>query len=81
MATRRRYNAAIQRVKGMLEPASGLYETSLSHRTRGAAEGVLRMDARLGYRLRLSLLPRSSQTPCDVSLHPGAFYRKRGYLA
>ena len=35
MATRRRYNAAIQRVKGMLEVASGLYDTSLSHREHG----------------------------------------------
>ena len=57
MATKRRYNAAVQRVKGMLELASGLYETSLSHQTRRAAEGVLQTDARLGYYLRLSLLP------------------------
>ncbi len=61
MATKRRYNAAIQRVKGMLELASGLYESSLSHETQRAAEGVLQTDARLGYYLRLSLLPRGSQ--------------------
>ena len=67
MATRRRYNAAIQRVKGMLELASGLYETSLSHQTRRAAEGVLQTDARLGYYLQLSLLPRGNQDNC-VSL-------------
>ncbi|MDE0341710.1 MAG: hypothetical protein OXK82_00810 [Deltaproteobacteria bacterium] len=67
MATKRRYNAAVQRVKGMLELASGLYETSLSHQTRRAAEGVLQTDARLGYYLRLSLLPRGNQDDC-VSL-------------
>ncbi len=71
MATRRRYNAAIQRVKGMLEVASGLYETSLSHQTRRAAEGVLQTDARLGYYLQLSLLPRGGQVDC-VSLSFGA---------
>ena len=64
MATKRRYNAAVQRVKGMLELASGLYETSLSHETRRAAEGVLQTDARLGYYLQLSLLPRGNQDDC-----------------
>lgn len=61
MATRRRYNAKIQRVKGMLELASGLYEGSLSHETHRAAEGVLQTDTRLGDYLQLSLLPRGSQ--------------------
>ena len=61
---KQRYNAAIQRVKGFLEMASGLYETSLSHRTRRAAEGVLQTDSRLGYYLRLSLLPRGKQGDC-----------------
>ena len=71
MATKRRYNAAVQRVKGMLELASGLYETSLSHETRRAAEGVLQTDARLGYYLQLSLLPRGNQDDC-ISLSFGA---------
>jgi TRAP-type uncharacterized transport system substrate-binding protein len=62
--TRRRYNSAIQRVKGFLELASGLYDTSLSHQTRRAAEGVLQKDARLGYYLKLSLLPRGKQEDC-----------------
>jgi TRAP-type uncharacterized transport system substrate-binding protein len=61
---KQRYNSAVQRVKGFLEMASGLYETSLSHRTRRAAEGVVQTDSRLGYYLRLSLLPRGKQGDC-----------------
>jgi TRAP-type uncharacterized transport system substrate-binding protein len=64
MSTKQRYNAAIQRAKGFLELASGLYDTSLSHRTRRAAEGVLQTDSRLGYCLKLSLLPRGKQGDC-----------------
>jgi hypothetical protein len=59
-----RYNAAVQRVKGFLELASGLYETSLSYQTRRAAEGVLQTDSRLGYYLELSLLRRGKQENC-----------------
>jgi TRAP-type uncharacterized transport system substrate-binding protein len=59
-----RYNAAVQRVKGFLELASGLYETSLSYQTRRAAEGVLQTDSRLGYYLELSILPRGKQEDC-----------------
>lgn len=61
---KQRYNAAVQRVKGFLEMASGLYETSLSYQTRRAAEGVLQTDSRLGYYLQLSLLPRGKQGEC-----------------
>jgi len=61
---RQRYNSAIQRVKGFLELASGLYDTSLSYQTRRAAEGVLQTDSRLGYYLKLSLLPRGKQGDC-----------------
>ena len=67
MSTKQRYNSAIQRAKGFLELASALYDTSLSHRTRRAAEGVLQTDSRLGYYLKLSLLPRGKQGDC-VSL-------------
>ncbi|HEY7221067.1 MAG TPA: hypothetical protein VH985_22020, partial [Candidatus Binatia bacterium] len=59
-----RYNAAIQRVKGFLEMASALYDTSLSHQTQRAAEGVLQTDSRLGYYLQLSVLPRGKQEEC-----------------
>jgi Fe2+ transport system protein FeoA len=64
---KKRYNSAIQRAKGFLELASGLYDTSLSHQTRRAAEGVLQTDSRLGYYLKLALLPRGKQGEC-VSL-------------
>src|ERR671925_2413722 len=62
--TKHRYNSAIQRVKGFLELASALYDTSLSHQTKRAAEGVLQTDSRLGYYLELSLLPRGKQENC-----------------
>ncbi len=61
---KKRYNAAIQRAKGFLELASALYDTSLSRQTRRAAEGVLQTDSRLGYYLKLSLLPRGKQGDC-----------------
>jgi TRAP-type uncharacterized transport system substrate-binding protein len=62
--TRERYNSAIQRAKGFLELTSALYDTSLSHHTRRAAEGVLQTDSRLGYYLKLALLPRGKQEDC-----------------
>ncbi|OGQ83884.1 MAG: hypothetical protein A3F90_11915 [Deltaproteobacteria bacterium RIFCSPLOWO2_12_FULL_60_19] len=65
--SKQRYNAAIQRAKGLLELASGLYDTSLSHRTKRAAEGVLQTDSRLGYHVKLSLSPRGGQSD-SVSL-------------
>ncbi|MBI4526033.1 MAG: hypothetical protein HY695_19725 [Deltaproteobacteria bacterium] len=61
---KQRYNSAIQRAKGLLEIASALYETSLSHQTTRAAEHVLQTDSRLGYYLKLSLLPRGKQENC-----------------
>jgi NMT1-like family len=64
VSTKQRYNAAIQRAKGFLELASGLYDTSLSHQTKRAAEGVLQTDSRLGYYLKLSFLPRGKQGDC-----------------
>ena len=39
MATQR-YNAGIQRAKGLLEIAAGLYDSSLSYQTKRAAEGM-----------------------------------------
>jgi TRAP-type uncharacterized transport system substrate-binding protein len=56
----KRYNAGIQRAKGLLEIAAALYDTSLSHQTRRAAEGVLQTDSRVGRVLRLSLGVRTS---------------------
>ena len=46
MATQR-YNAGIQRAKGLLEIAAGLYDSSLSYQTKRAAEGMLQTDTDL----------------------------------
>ena len=78
---KQRYNAAIQRVKGFLEMASGHYETSLSHRTRRAAEGVVQTDSRLGYYLRLSLLPRGKQGDCISHSFAADSFRELKLLA
>ena len=78
---RQRYNSAIQRVKGFLEMASGLYETSLSYQTRRAAEGVLQTDSRLGYYLKLSLLPRGKQGDCISLSFAAASFRELKLLA
>jgi len=63
----KRYNAGIQRAKGILELASALYDGSLSHQTRRAAEGALQTDSRLGRALRLSLGVKDSEKN-DVAL-------------
>jgi uncharacterized protein len=67
MATQR-YNSGIQRAKGILEIAAALYDTSLSHQTERAAEGVLQTDTRVGRVLRLSLGIRSAQRTDDVPI-------------
>jgi len=59
--SKERYNAGIQRIRGLLQVASALYDTSLSFRTRRAAEGVLQTDSQLCDYLRLALLPRGKQ--------------------
>ena len=64
----KRYNAGIQRAKGLLEIAATLYDTSLSHQTKRAAENVLQTDTRLARRLRLSLRSRAGEPKNDVSL-------------
>jgi TRAP-type uncharacterized transport system substrate-binding protein len=53
--TIKRYNAGMQRAKGLLELAAALYESSLSSESWKAAEGVLQTDSRLGNGLRLAL--------------------------
>lgn len=78
---KQRYNAAIQRVRGFLELASGLYDTSLSYRTRRAAEGVLQTDSRLGYYLQLALLPRGGQGDCIALSFAADSFRELKLLA
>ena len=53
--TTKRYNAGIQRAKGLLELASGLYGSSLASESWKAAEGVLQTDTPIGNALKLSL--------------------------
>jgi hypothetical protein len=74
MATQR-YNSGIQRAKGLLEIAAALYDSSLSHQTERAAEGVLQTDTRVGRVLRLSLGTRSVERTNDVpvSFATGSF--------
>jgi TRAP-type uncharacterized transport system substrate-binding protein len=67
MATQR-YNAGIQRAKGLLEIAAGLYDSSLSYQTQRAAENVLQTDTDLGRVLRLSLGTKKSETRPEVTL-------------
>ena len=56
--TIKRYNAGIQRAKGLLELASGLFDSSLATESWKGAEGVLQTDTPLGNTLRLSLAPK-----------------------
>ena len=62
----KRYNSGIQRAKGLLEIAAALYDSSLSHQTRRAAEGALQTDTRVGRVLRLSLGVRQAEVSRDV---------------
>jgi TRAP transporter TAXI family solute receptor len=63
-----RYSAEVQRAKGLLELAAGMYNTSLSFQTTRAAEQVLQTDSRVGYSLKLALTTTRSQHENGVSL-------------
>jgi TRAP-type uncharacterized transport system substrate-binding protein len=67
MATKR-YNAGIQRAKGLLEIAAALYDSSLSHETMRAAEGMLQTDTRVGRVLRLSLGSKANERKAEVAI-------------
>ena len=71
----KRYNAGIQRAKGLLEIAASLYDSSLSHQTRRAAEGVLQTDSRVGRVVRISLGVKSTEriNGVPVSFTTGSF--------
>lgn len=66
--TKTRYNAKIQRAKGLLELAAATYETSLSFQTTRAAEQVLQTESRIGHELSLSLIAASRQGSNSVNL-------------
>ncbi len=68
MKTHRRYNAKIQRAKGLLEIAAAMYDTSLSFETRRAAETALQTESRVGYVVGLSLDAAPAQGAKGVSL-------------
>jgi TRAP-type uncharacterized transport system substrate-binding protein len=63
-----RYNAGIQRAKGLLEMAAALYDGSLSYQTERAAENVLQTDTRIGRVVRLSLGIRSEGKKKDIPI-------------
>jgi hypothetical protein len=64
----KRYSAGIQRAKGLLEIAAGLYDSSLSHETTRAAENVIQTDTRVGRVVRLSLRTRPNEPKDEVSI-------------
>ncbi|HEY1269952.1 MAG TPA: TAXI family TRAP transporter solute-binding subunit [Candidatus Binatia bacterium] len=57
-ATGKRYNAGIQRARGLLEIASGMFDSSLATESWKAAEGVLQTDSPIGNALKLTLTPK-----------------------
>jgi len=65
---RERYNAAIQRAKGLLEVAAALYETSLSFKSKREAENVLQTDTRLGHKVKLSIIAKYPEGKDSISL-------------
>ena len=67
---RERYNAKIQRAKGLLEIAAAMYETSLSFQTTRAAEKVLQTESRVGHELELKIL---STNPAGSNSVPLSF--------
>jgi TRAP-type uncharacterized transport system substrate-binding protein len=56
ITTKQRYNASVQRAKGILELAAALYDSSLSYQTMRPAEQVLQTDSRVGHSLKLALM-------------------------
>ena len=68
---KKRYTAGIQRVKGLLQVASALYDSSLSFETTRAAEGVLQTGSRLGRALRLSLAAGKDSKNISLSFATG----------
>jgi TRAP-type uncharacterized transport system substrate-binding protein len=63
-----RYNAGIQRAKGLLELAAALYDGPLSYQTERAAEGVLQTDTRVGRVVRLSLGSRANESKKEIPI-------------
>jgi TRAP-type uncharacterized transport system substrate-binding protein len=66
--TKTRYNAKIQRAKGLLELAAAMYESSLSFQTTRAAEQVLQTESRIGHELNLSLIAAAREGSNSINL-------------
>jgi TRAP-type uncharacterized transport system substrate-binding protein len=66
-----RYNAGIQRSKGLLEIAAALYDSSLSRLTTRSAMPVPQIDSRLGTRLSLRIDAKKSPTDDNVAISFG----------
>jgi TRAP-type uncharacterized transport system substrate-binding protein len=72
--TIKRYNAGLQRAKGLVELAAALFDSSLSSESWKAAEGVLQTDSRIGNALRLSLTAKASdKNGISLSFATGGF--------
>ena len=71
--TTHRYNAGVQRAKGLLEMASALYDTSLSEETVRA--GVHQVDSRVGTGLSLTIeaTPGRMRNAVSISFAAGGF--------
>ena len=71
----RRYNAGVQRSKGLLELAAALYDSSLSFETTRGAQGALQMDSRLGSHIHLTLAGARARgsNGVDLSIAVGGF--------
>ncbi|MEE8074518.1 MAG: hypothetical protein V3T60_02705 [Candidatus Binatia bacterium] len=53
--SRRRYNAGVQRGKGLLDLAAAPYDGSLSFESTRGAQGTVQTDSRVGSRIKLFL--------------------------
>jgi len=77
---KKRYNAQIQRAKGMLEIAAAMYDTSLSFQTTRAAEQVLQTESRLGHELEFKLVAanRDGSNSVPLSFAADSFAELKG---
>lgn len=77
---KKRYNAKIQRAKGLLEIAAAMYETSLSFQTTRAAEKVLQTESRIGDKLACKLISanRDGSNSFPLSFAADSFAELKG---
>ncbi len=77
---KKRYNAKIQRAKGLLEIAAAMYETSLSFQTNRAAENVLQTESRIGHELAFKLVAanRDGSNSLPLSFAADSFAELKG---